>query len=234
MDDSFFEDRYSNILSRVGTSPKDDLLAGATLLQQQFPTRAPVYFLLNLVRTLYNLNGGGWSDQMFTAALRCPDYTPTVGGDIQRDRAIGLIRYRLGRGRNELVVAARLLHEVQLLHNGDANRMACWIGVRGRLAFTAYEFRTASAHHQGADTNWGYLADSNKPYDAGWRYTNLVHWLCAVVADQGRKSHAAQNLARRIREQCPEGTRSRADQAQLLLKPWGLRAFRYAETHPRV
>jgi hypothetical protein len=222
----------ATIQSLIGDDWLRQANEAALRLAQGYPSRARSHYLVNLVRTLLNINGGGKSDRMLVLASRCTDCTDAVRGDIQRDRAIGLILHR-GPGRTEtgvdLAMAQRLIVEAQLFHQPDSDRMALLDGVLGRWHFAQGNYRAAVLEHASADRKWQALADSGQPYTPEWRYANLMEWLRAEVAWRGRGSQFATALADRIRTEWSAGIRPRSQDAARLLRRGGLRAYRRRE-----
>lgn len=202
----------------------------ARILIRDFPEAAKGYYLLNLIECLTNLNGGAFNTPntigiMNERATDADADKATIGGDMWRDQAIGMIRFRhLDRVPAAIVQARRL-------HRGDPNRLICLIGVEGRLAFAERRYSTAYDLHSRADREW--LALGND-IDAGMAYLNLIQWLKAAVACYGRNSRPAKDLTRRIRHESHPQLRSRAGQAYVIRAPFfGLWLEHYLETHRR-
>jgi|GEM_PF-4741217 len=201
-------------------------LAAATLVRD-YPTRAQSYFLLNLVNCLGNFQGGAVSAEWLVEKVRkCPDHTLAIEGDMQRDRIIGLLRYN--RDEAGFALVRRLMQEVERCHAGDLNRLACLVGVNGRMAFAQGQYAGAVRLHARADELWDHMRDEADPV---WVYLNRIQWLRATVAAEGRKSLQAHKLATRIRLEAPKNQRNRAIEARVLMAPLGLRVYRIAEIH---
>lgn len=181
-----------------------------------YSTRAQTYNLYNLVVCLNNREGGAlFSEHMISKAKSASGYKAPMGGDMQRDRAIGLIRYAQGDQRM-LEAAERAIDEALHLHAEDANRIACLYDVRGRLAFARRDYEDALRLHQRADRQWQTLGDRA---DHTWIYNNLVHWLKATVALHGGLSRQAGTLANRIRNSRPDGAPNRYREAVVIRVP---------------
>jgi hypothetical protein len=232
MTDHSFEQRYRRIEGLINGGQ----LREASMEAANFATatdQARALFLLNLIVNITNWGVGAGSDRLVDWAHKCSDATPEILGDMKRDQAIGLIRFRGHGGRDaqaDLDAASLLLSQVQERHQNDPNRMACLQGVRGRLAFAYSSYDAAIAHHREADLAWANLGQQQ---NLVWRYLNLVQWLRATVALQGHSSTLARQLAMRIQNECPQGFPPHTRPLQLLMTPCGLRLYRYAETHRR-
>lgn len=197
----------------------------AQQLVREHPNRARSYFLVNLVQCLGNFNGGARNTQRWIDGVQqCRDRTDQLEGDMQRDRAIGLIRYE--RTDTGFMLAERWIGKSAQLHAGNNNRLACLDGVRGRLAFARGQYPGAAKLHARADNQW---SDMGEEADALWVYLNLVQWLRAVVAYEGPRSSYAGRLVRRIRHEVPPGQQSRMREARLLTAPFGLRTYALLE-----
>lgn len=175
---------------------------------------ARAYFLLHLIICTANKDGGPHQSQkLIDEASRCDDFTPTIHGDMLRDRVLGLIRAPYS---DNLQIAERLFPRIRELHAGDLNRQACLTSVGGRLAYAYGERARAAQLHERAQNAWSSLGNVA---DQQWIYNNLLHWLKAVIATQGRKSPLAQQLVRRITTDCPKGAKRRSSEARIIQLP---------------
>jgi len=202
----------------------------AQRLVTDFPEVAAGYYLLNLIVCIGNFGGGAryGSPQIIRRAHeKATDFSDVVRGDMLRDRAIGLIRFHLTSA--ELDMAQQAIDTARKLHKGHPNRLYCLTGIEGRRAEARGLHKLANQFHETADDGFQSLGAEK---DAGMAYLNLIQWLRAVVADEGRNSPFAQELNARIRNECPPQLRSRTPEAFILRLPLvGGRVFRYLETH---
>lgn len=213
-----FEDGVRQVQQGIGRRRLKPAYDAAKWLIAMYPDRTQSYNMLNLVVCLNGWDGGPLeAGRLLEAAQECEDYTPEVGGDMIRDRIIGLIRYAKGNA-NTLNLAADLLQQARELHAEDPNRLACLEDVEGRLAYAERLYGRAVKMHRQADESWGDLAeDANKT----WVYNNLVHWLKAVVAHTGARSEEARTLAERIRGSRPVDAPNRYREAFVIRLPLG-------------
>jgi hypothetical protein len=183
-------------------------------LARQFHAHAQSHFLYNLVVCLSNRGGGArYSQHILDDARRCPDFDGKINGDMQRDRAIGLIRFASGPKHADLILAESIIGDAQTLHAGDPDRLACLRDINGRLLYAKRRYRDAAREHEAANTNWAEIGDLANPV---WVYNNKVHWLKATVAGYGRDAAQARWLERDIMSGPPEGSRNRGTEARII------------------
>jgi hypothetical protein len=226
-----FEQQYQHIEGLINSGQLREAFREAASFAAT-NSQARAVFLVNLVVSMTDWGVGVHSDRLINWVRTCSDTTQEVLGDMERDQAMGLIRFR-ARGsdaRFDLAAAALLLTRVQYHHQHDPNRMACLRGVRGRLAFAHGDYDAAIVHHREADLAW---ANLDQQQNLVWRYLNLLQWLRATIARHGRRSTAAGELVRRIRRECPQGFPPHTRPLRVLMTPGGLRLYSYAETHRR-
>ena len=210
-----FKEGCNQVRRGIGRRNLEPAYNLAKWLERRYPDHADTYNVLNLVVCLIDRDGGGrCSQRLIDKARECTDYTDLLGGDMQRDRVIGLTRY--ARDNDDLVLAEQLIDEAERLHDGDPNRLACLKDVRGRLAYARGAHTDAVALHSEAHRLWDGMYTGA---DQNWVYNNLVHWLKAVVAEQGAWSRQAGRLSALIRVQRPEGAPNRHREARVIRTP---------------
>jgi len=174
----------------------------------RYPYSARARFYVALAAALT-----GHLEEVHRARMRaeqCHDYTKELAGDFDRDLAI--MQIKMGRLDDaEANIASARQH-----HYEDANRMACLLGMLGRLDYARGHFQAAAETHSVADERWSQLRNRTAKQ---WQYNNLVHWLRAVVAYQGVYSQTARRLHSRIIAEVPEAAKSRANEAKLIRFP---------------
>ncbi len=193
----------------------DGAFAAAVVLYEQAAPRTPrVYFLLNLTTCLSGKQSPlGGPRSIIDAARRCPGMTDEMLGDMRRDWLIRETRQSYMSSAELDELEARIARD----HINDPNRLACLKGVRAQRAFARSDYSLAEDLHSQADAEWRSIGSDA---DAQWAYNNLVHWLRAIVACDGRKSPTAVQLAERIRTECPPGAKNRSGEAYTLLLPF--------------
>lgn len=213
MNDTAFSSRCTTIGNLINNRHWESAYREARALVRDAPSRAQAYFLLNLVTCLTGQGGGTrYSHHLIEDARHCPDFTSALEGDMVRDRAIAFIR----EGDKGLIIARGLISDIRTLHAGDVNRLACLAGVEGRLAYANGQYEQAVKLHHLANSMWESIWELA---DRQWVYNNYVHWLRATVAAYGRRAAHARWIVRWIETRCPEGARSRQDEARLLCVP---------------
>ena len=211
---SSFEEGVALVDRLIGYRNLEPAYQAAQDLARQFPRRAQAHFLYNLVVCLSNKGGGArYSQHILDDARRCPDFDGKINGDMQRDRAIGLIRFASGPKHADLILAENIIGDAQTLHAGDPDRLACLRDINGRLLYAKRRYRDAVSEHQAADDNWVEIGDQANPV---WAYNNKVHWLKAIVAGYGRNAAQARWLERDIRSGTPKGSRNRSMEARII------------------
>ena len=178
------------IVSRRVNSRKFDGPQGAftmsLVLVERWPHYAESWFIHGLSAQLSGR--GHTAAQAWERAKLCNDYTPQLEGDFLRDKVLDQIR----RWRKNSALVD-MINQIELLHAGDANRLACLKMVRGRWNYLYARWFDAAADHYTANKG---LTDEQ------WWFNNLLPWLKAAVMRGADKSLMSQIYVY-IKDDCP-------------------------------
>ncbi len=206
----------------------------ARKLVRDFPEEPEAWFILNYTVCVGNKAGGArfMSPHIIREAEAhfADSFDPRVQlviGDAKRDRAIGLIRYRLGEEDLKLAetIVAKLrgtykgeLEDGEVIgeHKDDPNRLAALLDVEGRALYARRRYIAADRKHSDAHRAWHAIGDLADPV---WIYNNELHWLKTLVKLGYRHSTEAQDLIADIKRGCP-GSRNRRLEATIILLPF--------------
>lgn len=172
MDDpTHFDTRIAAVSALVTAHRIDRAFLVAQQLTHDFPNRAHTWFWLALTAEL-----SGRPDDAVLArnkACPCPDFTPTLLGDLERDRLLSLLRRR----RTDILFLATL-QAIRDLHHDDTDRLSCLRGLEGRHHYVCGRWQSAFNAH---------LEAHNTLRNGQWRFNNLFPFLKAMILAGQRK-----------------------------------------------
>lgn len=232
-----FSDRVAEVDALTKKWRLTKAYRAALKLRQDYPTNADAYVLLHLIVCLTDNQagvGGGMryaSPRLVEMAVKnVPGFEGTAAhGDMLRDQLLGLARFPIMS--DSLDVARTLPDQIETLHNGDDNRLACLDDARGRLRAAEGDLLEACDLHKRAHQAWEALA--NGKADPSWVHFNLVHWLRTSIALWGLNSSHTNHVMDLLATENKRAPGAHGGlQIRIIRTPVvGLRVYNWLETH---
>lgn len=212
--------------------------SAARNLLRDFPQEARAHTLFHLLVCLTDNEGGQnggmryKSPQLIDNAIRIvPGFKNSVAhGDMLRDRLLGLVRFH-DKAHDSLVVARDLPTQIENLHRGDGNRLACLTDAKARLYEAEGDPLAAYDTHKLAHQDWMGLPEGEA--DPNWVHFNLVHWLRTSIALWGRNAPHTKEIMTLLAAETERAPGAHGKgQIRVIRTPIiGLRVYRWLETH---
>ena len=236
MTSTTFADRLTEADGLTRRWRLDRAYHAALKLRRDFPKEHAAHSLFHLIVCLTdNLGGKGGgmryvSPRLIDEAIRTvPGFENSmVHGDMLRDQLLGLVRFPLMDLTFDL--ARTLPAQIEKLHSGDDNRLACLTDARARLRAAQGDLDDAYLLHSTAHQEWEALGSKANP---SWMHFNLVHWLRVSIDLWGRNSSRTKrvmDLLAAEKERAPGAHGDR--QIRIIRMPVvGLAVYNWLETH---
>lgn len=154
-------------------------LAWALPDSAQVPAITELHFLRALTANLTNHHDQAEAAHVH-ALNHCPDFTPLLDGDFERDHLLWAIRAR------KFEVARWHLRQARRRHEDDDNRMAGLLMGEARLFYGEGDYFEAIDLHRQAEAEWNKLGVRADPQ---WQFNNRVHLLKAMLAHNYHPQH---------------------------------------------
>lgn len=209
----------------------------ARQLRQDFPKEPAAHTLFHLIVCLTDNQagvGGGMryvSPRLVNEAIRdVPGFENSMAhGDMLRDQLLGLVRFPIMS--DALDVARSLPAQIESLHSGDRNRLACLTDARARLRAAEGDLDDAYLLHSTAHQEWKALPTGQA--DPNWVHFNLVHWLRTSIKLWGRNHTRTKRVMSLLAAESQRAPGAHGNlQIRVIRTPViGLSVYSWLETH---
>lgn len=235
--DTTFPERHAEVDALTKKWRLTRAYHAALKLRRDFPNNVEAHKLFHLIVCLTDNQAGVGGGMHYVSPRLIEQAIQTVPGlensmahgDMLRDQLLGLVRFPLMDPTFDRAVA--LPAQIENLHSGDENRLACLTDAQARLRAAQGDLDDAYLLHSTAHQMWKALPEGEA--DLSWVHFNLVHWLRSSIELWGRTSSHTKRVMDLLAAESERAPGAHGSfQIRIIRTPVvGLSVYRYLETH---